>query len=92
MALPGGSLTPASDHPVWQGGWHRQSPWQPSRTSSPEASSLGYGVPSHARTQGNEVVSEELLQESDCVTSCKRGCTTLHKPGHTDLVWGDHLG
>ena len=50
VALSGGSLTPpASDHPVWQGGWWRQIPWQPLRTSSLEGSSLGYGVPSHER-------------------------------------------
>ena len=43
-------------------------------------------------TQGNEVVSEELPQGSDAVTSCMWGCTILHKPGHAELVWGDLLG
>ena len=42
-------------------------------------------------TQGNEAVSEKLLQESDGLTSCVWGCTILHKPGHAELVWGDLL-
>ena len=53
VALPGGCLTPpASDHIVWQRSWHRQSPWQPPRTSSPQGSSLGYGVPIHKWYRG----------------------------------------
>ena len=92
MALPGSSLTPsASDHPVWQGSWHRQSLWKPPRIRSPEGSSWAMECPVMSGAQSNEVVFEELLQESDGVTSCMRGCTILQKPGHAELVWGDIL-
>ena len=37
------------------------------------------------------MVSEELLQESDGVTSYRWGCTILHKTGHAELVRGDIL-
>ena len=92
MALPGGSLTPASDHPVRQCGWRRQSLWQPPRTSIPDGSRLGYDCPVISGTQDNETISDELPQESDGVTSCMRGCTILHKSDHAELVWGDLLG
>lgn len=41
--------------------------------------------------RGNEAITEQLIQESDDVTSCVHWSTISHKPPHPKLIWVDFL-